>query len=104
MAAKEPIFEFFRQRRQLQQQARRHGRQRQCCGVVGIDRRRDLYRDLDENRFLIPEWPALEVLGDDDPNFLGGGTRKHVALLGAGAFDPNLVGERFLAPGYLFGI
>ena len=37
-------------------------------------------------------------------NLLGGGRRKHVPLLGAGAFDANLVGERFLAPGYLFGI
>ena len=103
VAAKEPVLEFFGQRRQLQQQARRHGRQRQRRGIVGIDGRRHLHRYLDQDGFLIPERPPVEILGDDVANFLSGGRRKYVALMGAGAFDSNLVGQRLFAARYLRG-
>ena len=104
VAAEEAVLEFIGQRRQLQQQARRHRRQRQRRGIVGIDGRRHFHGYLDEDGFLIFERPRVEILGDDLGNLPGGGRRKYVALMGPGAFDSNLVGERFLAPGYLFGI
>jgi hypothetical protein len=99
VAAKEPILEFGRQRRQLQQQSRRHGRQRQGGGIIRIDGRRHFNRHLDEDGFLLAEGPPTKVLGDDVAVLVGGRSRKYVALLRPRAFDADFVGERSLAPG-----
>src|SRR5689334_17432148 len=104
MPSKEAVFEYFRQRRQLLQKGGRHSRQRQRGGVISVDRRRHSDRHLHEDRLLIRERPSLEILGDDAADFLGGGWREYLTLVGIGALDANRIGEGLLPPGYLFGI
>src|SRR4051794_25266425 len=89
MAAEKPILEFHWQRRQLEQQARRHGGQRHLSRIVRIDGRRHLHGHLGQDGLLVFERPCTEIPGHDFANLLSGGSRKYVALMSPGAFASN---------------